>query len=467
MQEGVVTVMSRKIDELLDASGLLLLQQAVKEIVDDIFPEIVGVLAVGSLIHQEMVPGDLFIPQARTARGLAYESIRNPARRRSEVNEESDLDIWICVQDTEESARAQEPVENAAVALLDELVSGTMVWGTPRWHNKKKAILGPYYKQRSFYPKQFVDRNGDDEPWLAARFKTMIEERIQILLPDFVDKVNSLFAKRLPGDFLEVRAFPESLFHLRPDDTLMSNMMWDRMPFPRIADAQWISPEHSSLILYRGASVGIYPFREDGRLLGEKLAQCLLVSQALQECQSFGSLVLKPDAIRKKQVEIIMQKIHAALITFGGRIVARSLISPVSEIHVETMYPLLQGRELQEAKAYLVGGEMIVMIITANLSASDLFRKISDIKGPRLIDRTYERLIEGRIMHGSLRDLLPVPGEEDAYRSVLPKIFAKQADPSIRFTDDEYEFYAQNLVHSPDNQKELEGTFQLVGFIPE
>ncbi len=459
--------MSRKIDELLDASGLMLLQQAVKEVVDAEFPDIIGVLAVGSLIHPERVPVDFYIPQADTARGLAYESIRNPARRRSVVRKESDLDVWICVQDTEESIRAQERVENGAVALLDELVCGTMVWGTPRWHNKKKAILGPYYKQRSLYPKSFVDGNGDDEPWLAARFKKLLEERVQILLPDFVDKVNGLFAKKLPGDFLEVRAFPESLFHLRPDDTLMTNMSWDRMPFPRIANAQWISPEHSSLILFRGAAVGIYPFIEDGRLLGEKLARHLLASQTTQLCKSFGSLVLKPDAIRKKQMDIIMQKIHAALISFGGRIVARNLIRPISEIHVETMYPLLQGRELQEAKAYLVDGEMIVMIIEANISPPELFRKISDIKGPRLVDRTYERLIEGRILHGSLRDLLPIPGEENTYRSILPKILAKQADPSIRFTDVEYEYYAQNLVHSPDNDMELEGIFRLVGFIPE
>lgn len=128
------------------------------------------------------------------------------------------------------------------------------------------------------------------------------------------------------------------------------------------------------------------------------------------------------------------------------------------------MYPLLKGRDLQEAKDYLVGGEMIVLIIESDLPAPELFRHISKIKGPRLIDRSYERLMEGRILNGSLRDLLPVPGEEDLYRSIIPAILAKKANASFRFSDEEYKYYAQNLVHSPDNEFEPQELFQLAGF---
>lgn len=455
--------MGRKLLDLLGEAGFQLLLRSVKEAAES-FPDIIGVLAVGSLIHPDEMPDDLFIPKANTARGIAYESIRNPARRRSAIRDESDLDLWVCVRDSEDSKLAQEQVENGAVALLDELVSRTMEWGTVRWHNKKAAILGPYYKQPNLYPCRFVDANGGKEPWLAQHFKELLETRIQTLVPGFVQEVNSRFVKKLPGDFLEVRAFPESLFHLRPDDTLMPNMRLDWMPFPRIADAQWISPEHSSLILYKDASVSIYPFKEDGRVLGSRIAKYLSASTVLGAGKSYGSLVIKPDAIKKKQLDIIMAKIHAALSSFGARIVAKKSIHAATDADVETMYPLLRGRELQEAKGSLVGGEMVVLVIEADISASELFKKISDIKGPRLVDRTYERLMEGRVLHGSLRDLLPIPGEEDAYRSILPKILAKKANPEIRFTDAEYEYYAQNLVHSPDNEMELKGLFQLVGF---
>ena len=75
--------------------------------------------------------------------------------------------------------------------------------------------------------------------------------------------------------------------------------------------------------------------------------------------------------------------------------------------------------------------------------------------------------MEGRILNGSIRDLLPVPGEEDAYRALLSTILAKKADPSIRFSDEEYRFYAQNLIHSPDNEIELKGLFKLAEFSPK
>jgi len=139
----------------------------------------------------------------------------------------------------------------------------------------------------------------------------------------------------------------------------------------------------------------------------------------------------------------------------------------VADTDVETMYPLLKGRELQEIKDYLIGGEIIILIIEADLSMPELFKCISDIKGPRLIDRSYERLMEGRTLDGSLRDLLPVPGEEDSYKTILPTVLAKKADSSIRFSDEEYKYYAQNLVHSPDNEVELQGLFRLANFSPK
>jgi hypothetical protein len=130
------------------------------------------------------------------------------------------------------------------------------------------------------------------------------------------------------------------------------------------------------------------------------------------------------------------------------------------------MYPLLKGRDLREAKDYLVGGEMIILIVESNLPMAEMFRQISSLKGPRLIDRSYERLMEGRILDGSLRDLLPIPGEEGLYRAVLPTILAKKRNPAIRFSDEDYKYYAQNLVHSPDNEVELQGLFELTGFSP-
>jgi hypothetical protein len=143
---------------------------------------------------------------------------------------------------------------------------------------------------------------------MARQFKALLEAYIVERMPDFVSKVNQRFTDKIPGDFLEVRAFPESLFHLRPDDTMMPNMQEDRMAFPRIANRQWISPEHSSLVLYASDRVTIYPFRENGRILGSRIADYLAADDTVKVGTAYGGLVIKPDAIMKGQLDIIMSK---------------------------------------------------------------------------------------------------------------------------------------------------------------
>lgn len=458
--------MNRRLHDLLSPEEYKLFLQAVHNTVKN-FPDIIGVLAVGSLVQSLEIPDDFYIPRYNTARGLAYEQIRNPGRRRLGIHEGSDLDIWICVKDTDVSCSAQERVEIGGVALLSELVSGTLEWGSFHWHNKKQAILGQYYKNPEFYSRDFTIANGNDEPWIAREFKKQLEANVIEHMSGFVEKVNMGFSKKIPGSFFETRAFPESLFHLRIDGTMMPNMQVDRAPFPRIFNDQLISPDHASLILYASDSATIYPFKKDGRVLGSRIADYLAIDDAMNKGKTYGSLVIKPDAIRKNQLDIIMTKILSGIANFAGRIVAQKQLKVVSEIEVEKMYPLLKGRDLQEAKDYLVGGEMIILIIESDLPAPELFRSISKIKGPRLIDRSYERLMEGRILNGSLRDLLPIPGEEDLYRAIIPMILAKKADASVRFSDEEYKYYAQNLVHSPDNEFELQELFQLAGFSPK
>lgn len=130
--------MSTRFHEFLSTEEYELFLQAVYDTAVS-FPDIIGVLAVGTLVQSE-IPDDFFIPRHNTARGRAYERIRNPGRRRLAIREESDLDIWICTKDTRASSDAQVGVKLGAVALLSELVSGTLNWGSTQWHNKKRAV---------------------------------------------------------------------------------------------------------------------------------------------------------------------------------------------------------------------------------------------------------------------------------------------------------------------------------------
>jgi len=91
--------------------------------------------------------------------------------------------------------------------------------------------------------------------------------------------------RSIPGDFLEVRAFPESAFHLRPDEHILNGAQ-DRSPFPRIANTQWIDPSHNTHIFYASDDATIHPFRPDGRVLGQSIEDHIIQNgSAAADCQ--------------------------------------------------------------------------------------------------------------------------------------------------------------------------------------
>ena len=108
--------MRERLAELLDSEEELFLQ-AVCDAVKN-FPDIIGVLAVGSLIQPIETPDGFFISRYSTPRGFVYERIRNSGRRRFAVREGSDLDLWLCTKDTDISYSAREKVELGGIALL-------------------------------------------------------------------------------------------------------------------------------------------------------------------------------------------------------------------------------------------------------------------------------------------------------------------------------------------------------------
>jgi len=201
---------------------------------------------------------------------------------------------------------------------LEELASGTIARGSLQWLKKKEAVFRDYYKNKELYPSDFTYTNGQDAPWMAEEFKNQLEARLVSELPDLVDRINHTFDKNIPGHFLEVRAFPESVFHLRPDNVMMPNGIEDRMPFPIIADDQWISPDHTSVTLYSSGESTIYPLCEKGRILGEDIDRHIETQDNLESDKSYGGMLLKPDALQRQQVGVIMEKVRSGIEAFRG-----------------------------------------------------------------------------------------------------------------------------------------------------
>lgn len=430
-------------------------------LVSERFKDIIGAIAVGSLVQSIDTPKEFYRQRRMGLLGTAYESIRNPSRRKTEPSRHSDFDIWLCLKDTKRSVCAQHKIEIGGMALLEELASGTIARGSLQWLKKKEVVFRDYYKNKELYPSDFAYANGQDAPWMAEEFKNQFEARLRSELPNFVDRINHTFVKNIPGHFLEVRAFPESVFHLRPDDVMMPNGIEDHMPFPRIADDQWISPDHTSVTLYSSGKSTIYPLCKGGRILGKDIDKHIETQDNLENGKSYGGILLKPDALQRQQVEVIMEKVRSGINAFKGKIIIEKRVNGLTEDEVEILYPLLRGRDLDDAKEYLAGGDIIVVVIEAPLSQGELFKLINSIKGPRISDRADERLFEGRITHGSIRDLLPLVGDEDLYQDLIQVILRKRIDPETRFSDKQYRYYSRNLVHTPDNSVELEGLLSI------
>ncbi len=452
------------IQALIDPSEWVTLHEKTQEIAAD-YPDITGVIAIGSLIQCPRPPAR-YLEQRRPGElGAAYDSVRNAGRRKLFPGQNSDLDIWVALNDTPQSAAAETAVSRAGIGLIEALANGTVERGTQQWHYKKRSAFTGNYKNTDFYTSRFTEANSSDAPWMAADFKQRLEASIVANIPDFVDRVNRFTTKKIPGDFLEVRAYPESVYNLRPDQVMMDGGILDREPFPQIGDDQWISPQDLSTILYAGDKSEIYPFVSDGRMVGQEMHDHIMarVSRDMGT-HAIGALLLKPDAIETKQVSIIRNIVKEKIARIGGQIVFERLLPGLSYEQVVGIYPALSGEDLEDAAVYLGSGPNLGMVIKAPMDEASIMREINAVKGPRVGNRSPERLMQGRIENATIRDLLPIPSDEDRYRALVPTLLDRQLNPDLRFTKEQYAYYSRNLAHSPDNSLELDGLLRVIGY---
>lgn len=452
------------IQALIDPTEWAILHETTQEVAAD-YPDITAVLAIGSLIQTFRPPVSYLEPRRPGPLGAAYDSARNAGRRKLFPGPNSDLDIWVALKDTPESREAEYNVSTAGISLIEELANGSVVRGTRQWHDKKRAAFSGYYKVPEYYSQEFADANSSDAPWMAADFKRTLESAVVERIPDFVQRVNRFTSKTIPGDFLEIRAYPESVYNLRPDQVMMEGNILDREPFPQIGDDQWISPDHSSSIFYSSGKSEIYPFNTAGRVVGQDMHDYMMSRlDAPVTGRSVSAILLKPDAIERNQVGAIKNILREKVAAFGGKIVFERLLAGLTYDEVVSVYPALSGEDLHDAAEYLASGPNMGIVIEAPMDEDGVIKAVNDMKGPRVGDRSVERLLEGRITNGALRDLLPVPGDEAQYTALLPTLMERKSNPDIRFTKEQYAYYSRNLVHSPDNAIELRGLLRVLGY---
>jgi hypothetical protein len=171
---------------------------------------------------------------------------------------------------------------------------------------------------------------------MAASFTSLLERYMIDNMPGAVSRINNFVSKRIPGEFLEVRAFPESLFNLRPEENKLPDGSTERMPFPRIADDQWISPNHTSFVLYDNGAT-IYPFKQNGTMLGQAIDTHVRSTSVDTEKESIGAILLKPDAIAGHQTGLIRRKIQEYIEAKKGRILSEREFNGMTADQVATI----------------------------------------------------------------------------------------------------------------------------------
>lgn len=109
-----------------------------------------------------------------------------------------------------------------------------------------------------------------ERPWMAETLKGEIIQALEYSMPSLVSRINHHFDNNVQGDFLEIRAYPESTFNLRVEELFVDGKP-DKTPFPFILE-RLLDMQRNCFLLYvsnTGQDKLIYPLDPEGQRLGE------------------------------------------------------------------------------------------------------------------------------------------------------------------------------------------------------
>lgn len=249
--------------------------QDVKDIVKEVCEQdedVLGVLITGSLT-QRLRLNDPENPTYRNAYEAAYGRILNKARRRIFPSRTSDLDVWVMTADPYDTDRAteiKETIQDRSIDIITWLANNPDAHDQ-RWISKKSIAFDEFYKQPSMYSPRWLERN-PKYPWRGGAIKRHITTQLETHMGDFIARINHNFEKRIPGEFIELRAYPPSVFNLRPEDVLIQGQI-DKTPFPFPMDDLLRADDNCFVLYAKSSDIDglIYPFNPEGPVLNKRL----------------------------------------------------------------------------------------------------------------------------------------------------------------------------------------------------
>jgi hypothetical protein len=235
-------------------------------------PEILGVLLTGSLVQRLRLPNPLATTPATpmTPFQSAYQDVVSRSRRKFFAHPDADLDVWLLIEDATSGTDIPQVMDSRALDLIAWYSKRKSI-DNNKWIQKKSRAFDEFYKKERLYPRTWIANN--PTPHHGSGYKESVIDRIGTNLQDVRNRIKYYFRKTYPSAFLELRAFPESVFNLRPEKIEVSEGNLDRTPFAYFMK-DWLDIEQNCMIVYTrpDAKDLIYPFGSEGRVLGQAIA---------------------------------------------------------------------------------------------------------------------------------------------------------------------------------------------------
>jgi len=232
-----------------------------------------GVFITGSLVQKIKLPEPPVDPTLSEL-GKAYAEIVGRTRRKLFPHIDSDFDFWVLTSEQQGNEGLQAHICDQAIDLLSWYAEQKKV-DLAEWIVRKRKAFDPIYKQPFLYSEGW-NRLNSGIPSNAEGFRTLLEKELQARLPRLVARVSYYFRKSIPGEFIEARAFPASVFNLKTERIPVGNYE-DRTPFPFFIK-DWVDRDRNCLPLYtKGENTErlIYPFNATGYIPGENIARVI------------------------------------------------------------------------------------------------------------------------------------------------------------------------------------------------
>lgn len=181
--------------------------------------------------------------------------------------------------------------------------------------------------------------------------------------------------------------------------------------------------------------------------------------------RNLGMILIKPDSVKLGIAENVIDFAISKVQESGIGEINGVYIVQINKQDIAEIYSTVKAGVGEVLKNYMTEDLSVLLTFKGN-GNDDIWDFLHSIRGKRLMDRTPEELDSGMAMKNGIRDWIPLPSTRNKYKSSFETLKERyrRGDKSniINFSDADYSIYCQNLVHVPDDLREIVALLQLL-----